>query len=748
MRSFKFMKHAFVQFFALRKSLWLTLLLWLGIVSIFFAPAVYDDKVVAPIDCLENVHRPIADKPIEEVKNQFVVDAVSQYLPYKWAIKKSIDEDGYIGWNPYTFNGNPTADNTMATPGDLCNWLYAVFPFWTAWDLSIILKFFVAGVGMILLMRYYKMPIWGCLLAAVSFAFYSQFILWIYHRWLEAMIWAPYVVWAMLKYRCRTVNIPAIIFMALLWRTGHLQSCVFGFMVVACVWVSAVWKKGKHWPSLQEVARITFSCFLIGAFGALLSLDVFVDTLSRMGGCKTLKAEWGGNNVLTLGTLLFPFTLGMPHTLDCAKIFGLTLFDIKFGGSIVSVLAIIACFNKRAPREAKVLFLLSLLATCTPLLTYLYSRSTLVMALGMVWLAVWQLVDLTKNPFNSAIWKRIGYAVGCVVIFWIVASVLIVIYHDSLVAYVYNVIKSSPALVAAPGRVAWFEIRVERFFSEILIWHWRNVISVVCLVVGLFCCYRIKVGRRYNCGWGSAVLLLTCVEMFVFSLSWVTYSDKPHGPYLYEEPAWMPELRHEVRDGSLAFLLPVADSDFWGNNQFSGYDIRIADGYETFRPKYLLPFNHAEFDARDYAQAGISHIFVDTKWKDVTIPGWREVMNKQNFKLCANPLYQGRYLVDDISPIHADWRTCNRIQLSLPKNSATLTVLESYHPGWKAYCGSEELKITATERGGMRIAIPDNAPSNEVLMVFSMPYHRWYYAIMLLAALTLSIVAVKQYREV
>jgi len=116
--------------------------------------------------------------------------------------------------------------------------------------------------------------------------------------------------------------------------------------------------------------------------------------------------------------------------------------------------------------------------------------------------------------------------------------------------------------------------------------------------------------------------------------------------------------------------------------------------------------------------------------------------------LFANPLYQGRYLVDDISPIHADWRTCNRIQLSLPKNSATLTVLESYHPGWKAYCGSEELKITATERGGMRIAIPDNALSNEVLMEFSMSYHRLYYAIMLLAALTLSIVAVKQYREV
>lgn len=738
------MKHAFVQFFAVRKTLWVTLLLWLGIVSVFFAPSVFDDKVIAPIDCLENVQRPIADKPIEDVENQFVVDAVSQYLPYKWAVKKSINEDGFIGWNPYTFNGNPTADNTMATPGDLCNWLYAVFPFWTAWDLSIILKFFVAGVGIILLMRYYKMPIWGCLLAAISFAFYSQFVLWIYHRWLEAMIWAPYVVWAMLKYRGRVVNVPAIIFMALLWRTGHLQSCVFGFMVVACVWSSFIWKKNQKWPSLQEVSKITLSCFLIGVLGALLSLDVFVDTLTRMEGCKPLKEEWGGNNLLTLGTLLFPFTMGIPQTIDCAKLFDLSLFDIKFGGSIVCVLAFIACFNKRAPRVAKVLFLSSLVAACTPLLTYLYNRSTLVMAVGMAWLAAWQLVDFTKNPLSRVVWKRMVYALAGIVFLWLVASVLIVVYHDSLAAYMNQTIKTSPASAAAPGRVAWFELRVEKFLSTILIWHWQNLIGVVCLALGLFCCYMIKLGNKYNHLWGSSVVALTFVEILVFCSSWITYSDRPTGDYLYEEPVWMEQLRNEVKEGSLAFYSPVVDTDFLGNNQFSGYDIRIADGYETFRPQYLKPIHNGDFNVFDYAQAGISHVLVDTRWKDVMIPGWNEVMSEKYFKLYANPEYRGRYIIDEKKPIKEDWRTCNRICLTLPENASSLTILESYHPGWKAYCGSQEVEIEPTERGGMRIVFSDNQEPKQVMLQFSMPYHRWYYVIMTLTALVLVVFCWRQ----
>lgn len=740
------MKEDDAQFSKKRNSFLIAILLWLGIVLLFFSPSVFGGKVIAPNDCLECVFRPIADRPIEEVHNQFVVDGVSQYLPYKWAMEKSFEEDGYVGWNPYTFNGTATPANTMASPGDWTNWLYAVLPFWTAWDLGIIMQFFVAGVGVILLLRYYKMPIWCCLLAAISFAFYSQFVLWIYHRWLEAMIWAPYLVWAMLKYKHRLINVPAVVFMALLWRCGHLQSCVFGFMLVACVWLSEVWKKDKQWPSWREFFRTTCSYLLVGVLGALLSLDVFVDTLPTVGGCRSMPYVWGVQNLLTLGTCLFPASLGVPQTMDMFKIFSLTLFDVKFGGGIVFILAIIACFNKRAPRVAKILFLVSFLAAMTPLSTYLYSRSTLIMALGMAWLAAWQVYDLTRNQLKPICWKIVFYSLTVIAGIWLVASIGIVVNHDALSDYMSEILRAQMSLGRAHGRMEWMEMRLERFLDQILIWHWQNLFAVFCVFVGAWCCYKIKNGGSRNTLWIALIAALTLFEQFLFAYTWVSYSDKPESEYLYNEPKWMASLREEIGDGSLSFVNTTGDSDFLGTNHFSGFGVRIADGYETFRPKYLVPLNIGRYDPEDYAKAGISHILVDTKWKDVSIRGWQPVMQEKDFKLYANPAYQGRYLLDNGASIKENWRTCNRIHLSIPQGSKKLTVLESYHDGWKAYADDQELPITSTERGGMDIALPETDGEYDVLLEFHMPYRKWYYSIMALTALMLVVTLVLQRR--
>lgn len=740
------MRKCLIQFVQMHKIFLTAIILWLGIVLLFFSPSVFGGKVIAPNDCLENVFRPIADKPIEEVHNHYVVDGVSQYLPYKWAIKKSLDDDGYIGWNPYTFNGTATPANTMASSGDLTNLLYAVMPFWDAWNLGIILQFYIAGVGVILLLRYYKIPIWGCLLAAVSFAFYSQFVIWIYHRWLGAMIWAPFLVWAMLKYKQRLINVPAVIFMALLWRGGHLQSCLFGFLLVVCVWISEMWKKDNRWLSMREWGRLTVSFILIGVFGALLSIDVFFNTLPNLSSCRELKQEWGYNTIFTFVTLIFPSSIGVPQTLDGLNVFGFGFFDLKFGGSIVFILAVLACFNRRAPRIARVLFVFSLLVVCTPLLTYLYSRSTVLMALGMAWLAAWQLCDFTKFSYKHVCLKRIVCGLVGVVFLWLCVSICVCCWHEELLSYIDRMVKSQTPLIPGPGRESWLEQRSDRFLSQILIWQWQNLLNVFVLFAGIYCCYRIKISGRFNAVWGGLLVLFTCAEMCSYSSSWITYSDKPGGVYLFDEPKWMPSFRARVEDASVAFARPVVDKDFLCTNHFSGYDIRIADGYETFRPQYLTPLAANTFEPENYAQAAISHILVDTKWKDASIRGWKLVMQEKDFKLFANPAYKGRYLINDETSIKENWRTCNRIHLSIPEGSKNLTVLESYHDGWKAYAGEQELSITPTERGGMYIALPEANEPYDVLLEFHMPYRKWYYSIMALTALMLVVTLLIQRR--
>lgn len=729
------------QFFKAHKTVLVSLLIWLAAVLTFFSPAVFNNKVIAPIDCVECIFRPFAYKPIENVHNQFIVDGASQYLPHKWALQKSWDEDGYMGWNPYSFNGTACPENTMYSPGDWHNLLFAFLPFWTAWDLGIILQFFIAGCGMLLLLRHFKIPAWGALLAAISFAFYSQFIICLYYRWMGGIIWTPYLVWALLKYRHNLINVPAIIFMSLTWRGGHLQACTFAFFLVACVWFNEVWKKDNKWLSRKEFCKCTLSYFLTGALGALLSLDVFVDTLPRMEGCKKLIYSWGITNLLTLPTTLFPNIFGTPQTIDIARSFDLSLFDIKFGGGIVFILATIACFNPKAPRVAKVIFLANLIATCSPLYTYLYSRSTVVMALGMALLAAWQLCELTKVQFSPIYWKRIGYTLGILLIIWLGCSVIIVCFRDSLADLLNNIMKMHSTSLQRIGRADWYTLRVDRLLSQLPIWQWQNILFTAGLLLGVVCCCRIKPHGKHNICWVAAVILITFSDLLTFSYSWLSYSKVPESTHLYQEPSWLPELKSYVKDGSVRTI--AQDADFLCNNHLSSYGIRLAGGYETVQPKHIHPLT-ANFDTKDYAKAGISHILSDTKRKTTHFPGWVLVMQEKQFELYANPDYKGRYLVNDTTPIAPEWRTSNRISLRIPPNSTNLSILESYHKGWKAYCGKQELSISPTKHGGMHIQLPTSSQEQNLLVEFYMPYREWYYTIMAITFLGLILVAIKQ----
>lgn len=728
------------------KSTVIAILIWLGAVLVFFAPCTLGGKVIAPIDCMECIFRPFADRPIEEVHNQYLVDAVSQYIPYKWAIKESFEQDGYMGWNPMLFSGTTIPANTMLSPGDWHNWLFAVLPYWDAWNLAIILHFFIAGCGVIVLLRHYKIHIVAVLLAAVSYAFYSQFVMWLYDKWLGTMIWAPFLVWALFRFKHYMINVPAIVFLSLAWRGGHMQSCVFIFLLVALVWVAEVWKEDGQWPTLKNFSRITLSYLLTGILSVVLTLDVFVDTLPVMDGCRELGFQWGWSNILSIITCIFPTLYGVPQSMDVGKMFDSSLFDVKFGGGIVFIISLIACFNHRAPRVAKVIFMGSFLLTCTPLYTYIYSRSTVVMALGMAWLAAWQIDDFTKNSISSICWKRILYGLLIVVGGWLICSVFVVCFRESLLEILNRAVAAQSSTAQNMGRQAWYELRCERFLSQILIFDWKNIALCVCVIFGVYCAFRIRPGNKRNALWMSGLLIITYADVVTYSSVWLSYSPHPSGSYLYKTPSWMPELKQQVKDGSVAICNPVHDLDFLCTNHLSTYGIRLADGYETVRQQSIRPLQPREYDAEDYALAGVSHILCDKKWSQPSFPGWRLVMVEKKFNLYENPLYSGRYLSDSNVPVKENWRTYNRISLNVPASVKELTILESYHKGWKACVGEQEIAITPTERGGMYLQLPPSDKDYELRLQFRMPYRMLYYPIMGLCALSLLVAAYVQCR--
>lgn len=60
--------------------------------------------MLAPFDIIHHMFLPWRGKiDILNVKNYFVTDAVTQYIPYRLFAEESFREDGYVGWNPLAF---------------------------------------------------------------------------------------------------------------------------------------------------------------------------------------------------------------------------------------------------------------------------------------------------------------------------------------------------------------------------------------------------------------------------------------------------------------------------------------------------------------------------------------------------------------------------------------------------------------------------------------------------------------------
>jgi hypothetical protein len=673
-----------------RKPYFCAALLWLAMVMVFFWPVIFQGKVIAPLDIMESLLRPWATTEKIEVNNAFTYDAISQYLPYDWSVFQSLRQDGYIGWNPYTHSGSSIVENTMICPGDWHHHLYRFLPFWTAWNTGIILQFALAGIGLLLLLRDQKIPAAYALIGVVAFGFYSQFILWINHRWvLGAMCWAPWILWALLRARKsgRIIDLPSIAFIALAFRGGHLQSCVFVVLLVGFIALAEWWQRPEKWR-LKGFVLLLLPYAVSGIFGAILSLDVFTETVpALLHGKREMNGRSWADGLFALPTLVtsvFPSVMGTPQGLDLMKIFRVDLFSIKFIGALALLLGALGFYRRRAPLTAKVLFAAGLLLPFTPADQWLYSRFTVVFALGGAWLAAWYLTSISDEP-PSKVWKRAAVLLALVVGVWLAGSVLVAAKQTMLEAKLHEVVLAK----LPPGkesRVDWMMSRADVFLKDSLIWAPSNLAMLSLLGVGLFACSRVHHQSANASRFALLVALCAFGEMFLFSSTWVTFSAKPAGDGLYVQPAWVGRLKHALGNGTV-HLLDRSDFDYMQLNTPSAYGIRFADGYETVTPRRIDP---AAGDSRDPARcaaSGISHLLISREKDPGSIPGWERHIDSAEFVLYRNPQFESIYTAKLASgetlPLFANITTPNRRELNFPSGVTNVTLMESFNPGWE-----------------------------------------------------------------
>ena len=684
---------------------------WLALCLLFFTPALPRDRVLAPLDILETLWKPWAKTDRIDVKNTFQCDAISQYIPYDWAVFKSLRDDGFVGWNPAVHNGTAIRENAMVCPGSLRHVFYRFLPFWDAWDWGRITHFVLAGLGMVLLLLEAGIKPAFVLPGAIAFAFSSQFIVWLYSDvMMSGCCWSPWILWSLLRLKRRVTRperrrialvidtLVAGAFVGLGLRNGFLHTVLFNGSLLVLFWAAEAWPGPSSEANDGGIRRrhVAFAAAVVVGF--LVALPVLLDIVPpAIAGGHALRPHSvlsGLKQLPTLVTSVLPFSLGSPQTMDANKAFGGNLLDVKFAGGTMFILALFALFDRTAPRFPKWLFVLFLAIPFTPLAKWYYSRCFVLSALGAAWLGAWRLSVQAERPRSTA-WRWILRLFAAVVAAWLLVSVALEILGPSILPKLEQfTIARVPA--DRTNRTDWLVGRTARFLAEIKIWHPWNLATLLALGLGLWSASRIHRDEPRNNRFAILVLVCCFAEMAVFAARIVTISPRPDATASpYGDSPCMTRLKSHLTNGSVLFWQEGGRKyfDYMQINTPSAFGIRQCNGYESIQPSKLAPRHPNDFEPKDFALAGISHVSTPPGEPFPNADAWRLVEASPDYDLYENPAFRSIFLAclaDGTEvPLFAEDETPNSFRLALPAGTTSLRLAMTHHPAWRYRLGND-----------------------------------------------------------
>ncbi len=167
----------------------------LGLICLFFFPAVFQGKFLAPLDylCQDIIWVEQCKKfGITTIHNlEIGGDQASQF--YNWyVLTRRLWQSGTVPlWNPYNYGGHPLLANSQSAVFYPINLLILLFPLSIAYTISAIIRMFVAGWFTYLFGINIKLSKLASLLAAIAFTFSGPLVSWLGHPHSNVIVWMP-----------------------------------------------------------------------------------------------------------------------------------------------------------------------------------------------------------------------------------------------------------------------------------------------------------------------------------------------------------------------------------------------------------------------------------------------------------------------------------------------------------------------------------------------------------------------------
>jgi len=680
---------------------WLTLLALVFIVLLLLSPWFFTGRVLAPFDILGNMYLPWrGDDGQPVVRNHFVSDAVTQYLPYRMLAAESLAVNGYVGWSPLVFGGTALSANTMALSHDWTVQLHRFTDFWTAWHLAVICRLLVAGVGMLIFLRSQGCKPWVATALGVAYMINTEFVTWIYHQWaLASFCWMPWVLWALCGARSKSLRYvaAAAVFLGLTLLGATLQHAAFIVIGLGCLWVAWLFGDGEDPrpkdPELEGLADVSFrwrdTVTLVVAGMLAAGLVAYVFEPSVHGFFENISAghKRGGlfyehglfqpvGMALAWPLTFYPFALGSVQTLDLTKAFVPSGVAYAFFGTVPMVLAVVGVFSKRVPLAAKLLIAAGLIIPLTPLVGVLYQRVSLLWILGGCWAAGVWLSTASEEELKKLVRWCWRVLTGMLVL-WTLASVALVIFRAPLETWLVARAQAAAASSQFAMFPEWVEMRAIKLLDYLCVWNPWQLTALAGLVLSLWGMVRCRTESVWP---GAALALGVALQLSVFWWQWTTWSEERD---VYERPELVLILQAEVgTTGRLAQGAGGPGEMPFPPNTLVPAGVAIVGGYDSIHPDGMRSPTGKSWDF-----PGATHFLGGVEEEQPT--GWQEIWSDGRWMLLRNPAPKvGMVMLESGLPVPlrpADFKrgSMNTMEAVVPAGAVKLELFSNWHRGWK-----------------------------------------------------------------
>lgn len=712
-----------------------------------FPGALSGKSLLAPLDVFPNLfsHFRYMDPGATGIPaNHHIIDQATYDLPLQYRIYHSFRQGLVPWWDPYTYGGRPLLADAHVNGTDPIRLLcYLLLPFPLAYNFNLILKAFLSGFGVFLLLRHLgHAPLLSGLLA-LSYQFAGCFAVFFGHPWIQAAcLYYPFL-WmsldALMKRPSPLGWLATPLLCALIFYSGNLQSHAY-LALFLLAYTTSFFISG-----LAEVRRAMTWCSICLIAGAFLASPVLLSQVEffALSTRPVVPSDWSFLEMfrgpLSL-TGIFPWLLGTFRTLDFSKAFGSSSLGFAlFIGSTPFLLALFASarlFMRRPnsrPDEWLSAFLVwgYLLILSTPLGNFFYTRLSPLACLGLVVLAASAVASMpswrSKNEDSATIFFVSTFILLAVL--WMGELWIFHYFRDSIRAYFLERVAAHASSVASTAlrsfQIAAFPREVGWTNPEVL-FSW---LSLVFLLAAL----RKRKGSYVNLGTIYLSLGFSLLAVVLF--------------YARFTPCQPMELWEQLRSGGPAqqrgiqtvsgnFGRIYEDSPDFQNQVFpnalaSLYGVNVVHGYSALQPSSLYTYRGSRASFPDFWKADwriLSDGSVQPySSQEVAVDSRRLLWHGPGKRMTKIIAETPGHLVAEIAPGAA----------------GSLVRTDTFFPGWMALFGGSKAPTSPFPPLFSSIYIPESSETLKIYLHYSPRFLNLGMGLALLGVLALVLFSFK-----